>query len=49
MAANCMWLMAAPTNNHECQSTCPECGGEMDIVKTLAKVPSHTAPLIDTS
>jgi len=40
---------AAPTNNDECQPTCPECGGEMEIVETLAKVPSHSAPPIDTS
>jgi hypothetical protein len=38
---------AAPSTNHECQPPYPECGGEMDIVETLAKVPSHTAPPID--
>jgi hypothetical protein len=40
---------AAPTNNDECQPTCPECGGEMEIAETLAKAPSRSAPRIDTS
>ena len=28
-----------PTTDDECQPTCPECGGEMEIVETLAKAP----------
>jgi hypothetical protein len=40
---------AAPTTDDECQPTCPECGGEMEIVETLAKAPSRSAPRIDTS
>jgi hypothetical protein len=40
---------AAPTADEECQQTCPECGGEMEIVETLAKAPRRSAPRIDTS
>jgi Putative transposase/Transposase zinc-binding domain len=40
---------AAPTADDECQQTCPECGGEMEIVETLAKAPRRSAPRIDTS
>jgi hypothetical protein len=42
---------AAPTTttDDECQPTCPECGGEMEIVETLAKAPCHSAPRINTS
>jgi hypothetical protein len=37
------------TDDDEWQPTCPECGGEMEIVETLAKAPRRTAPRIDTS
>jgi hypothetical protein len=37
---------AAPTTGDECQPSCPECGGEMEIVETLAKAPRPSA---DTS
>jgi Putative transposase/Transposase zinc-binding domain len=40
---------AVPTDDNECQSTCPECGGEMEIVETLAKAPGCSASRIDTS
>ena len=40
---------ATPTTDDECQPTCPECGGEMEIVETLAKAPRRGAPRIDTS
>ena len=39
----------APTTDDECPSTCPECGVEMEIVETLAKLPRRGAPRIDTS
>jgi hypothetical protein len=38
---------ATPTADNECQPTCPECGGEMEIVETLVKAPRRGA--IDTS
>jgi Putative transposase/Transposase zinc-binding domain len=41
--------VAAPTSEDACQPTCPECGGEMEIVETLAKAPRRSAPPIDTS
>jgi hypothetical protein len=40
---------AAPTTDDVCQLTCPECGGEMEIVEKLAKAPRRGAPRIDTS
>jgi len=40
---------AVTTDDNEWQSTCPECGAEMEIVETLAKVPCRSAPRIDTS
>jgi hypothetical protein len=40
---------AAPTTDDACQPTCPECGGEMEIVEKLAKAPRRGAPRIDTS
>jgi hypothetical protein len=41
--------LAACTTEDDWQPTCPECGGVMVIVKTLARVPRHSAPRIDTS
>jgi len=41
--------VAAPTTDDEWRPTCPVCGGEMEIVETLAKAPCHSAPRIDTS
>jgi hypothetical protein len=40
---------AMTTDDNEWQSTCPECGGEMEIVETLAKAPGCSASRIDTS
>ena len=40
---------AVTTDDNEWQSTCPECGAEMEIVETLAKAPCRSAPRIDTS
>ena len=40
---------AAPTTDVEWRPTCPECGGEMEIVERLPKAPRHSAPRIDTS
>lgn len=40
---------AAPNTDVEWQPTCPECGGEMEIVERLPKTPRHSAPRIDTS
>jgi len=40
---------ATPTTDDECHPTCPECGGEMEIVETLAKAPRRGVPRIDTS
>jgi hypothetical protein len=40
---------AEPATDDECQPTCPECGGAMEIVETLAKAPRRSAPRIDTS
>jgi hypothetical protein len=41
----------ASVTDDEWQPTCPECGGEMEIVERLAKVARHSAsaPRIDTS
>jgi hypothetical protein len=40
---------AVTTDDNEWQLTCPECGGEMEIVETLAKAPGCSASRIDTS
>jgi len=40
---------AVTTDDNEWQSTCPECGAEMEIVETLAKAASCSASRIDTS
>jgi hypothetical protein len=40
---------AATTAEDECQPTCPECGGEMEIVETLPKARRNNVPRIDTS
>jgi len=40
---------AVTTDDNEWQSTCPECGAEMEIVETLANAPCRSAPRIDTS
>jgi hypothetical protein len=42
---------AVPVPDDQCQATCPECGGEMEIVETLAKAkaPGCSASRIDTS
>jgi hypothetical protein len=39
----------ASATDDEWQPACPECGGEMKIVETLAKAPCRSAPRIDTS
>jgi hypothetical protein len=41
--------LAASATDDECQPTCPECGGEMEIVETLPKARRNSVPLIDTS
>jgi Putative transposase len=40
---------AGPPPTDELQTTCLECGGEMEIVETLAKTLRRGAPRIDTS
>ena len=40
---------AVSTTDNVWQPSCPECGGEMEIVETLAKAPRRSAPRIDTS
>ena len=40
---------AATAADEEWQPTCHECGGEMEIIETLAKAPRRNAPQIDTS
>src|SRR5262245_11441719 len=40
---------AVPVTDDQCQAICPECGGEMEIVETLAKAPGCSASRIDTS
>jgi hypothetical protein len=39
----------AAATEHERQPTCPECGGEIEIVETLAKARRNGGPQIDTS
>jgi len=41
--------LAASKTGNEWQPTCPECAGEMEIIKTLPKAPRHGVPRIDTS
>lgn len=40
---------AAPTTGDNWQPSCPECGGEMEVVGTLPKILRISAPRIDTS
>ena len=40
---------SAASTDEEWRPTCPECGGVMEIVETLAKAPRHSPPRIDTS